>query len=37
MREISGLIAQPDGSVVDGRVEFSGRIERLRAALYQQS
>ncbi len=29
MREISGLIAQPDGSVVDGRVEFSGRIERL--------
>ena len=29
MREISGLIAQPDGSLVEGRVEFSSRIDRL--------
>ncbi len=29
MRELSGLIARPDGSLVEGRVEFSDRIERL--------
>src|SRR5208282_4249414 len=29
MREVSGLIARPDGSLVEGRVEFSDRIERL--------
>ncbi|HEV3110186.1 MAG TPA: N-acetylglucosamine-6-phosphate deacetylase [Candidatus Binataceae bacterium] len=29
MREISGLIARPDGSVIEGRVTFSGRIERI--------
>jgi N-acetylglucosamine-6-phosphate deacetylase len=28
MREIAGLIARPDGSVVAGRIAFSGRIER---------
>jgi N-acetylglucosamine-6-phosphate deacetylase len=29
MREVSGLIARPDGSLIEGRVEFSDRIERL--------
>jgi N-acetylglucosamine-6-phosphate deacetylase len=29
MREISGLIARPDGSLVEGRVEFSDLIERV--------
>ncbi len=32
MREISGLIARPDGSVVQGRIGFSGLIERVEAA-----
>ncbi|HEY2104674.1 MAG TPA: N-acetylglucosamine-6-phosphate deacetylase [Candidatus Binataceae bacterium] len=29
MREVSGLIARPDGSVIEGRVSFDGRIERI--------
>jgi N-acetylglucosamine-6-phosphate deacetylase len=29
MRQLSGLIARPDGSVVEGRVEFSSLIERI--------
>ena len=29
MREISGLIARPDGSLIEGRLEFSGKIESL--------
>jgi N-acetylglucosamine-6-phosphate deacetylase len=30
MGDVSGLIARPDGSLVEGRVEFSDRIERLQ-------
>jgi N-acetylglucosamine-6-phosphate deacetylase len=29
MREISGLIARPEGSVIEGRVTFGSRIERI--------
>lgn len=29
MRQLSGLIARPDGSVVEGRISFSGLIERV--------
>jgi len=29
MRQISGLIARPDGSVLQGRISFSGLIERV--------
>lgn len=31
MREVSGLIARPDGSLVQGRVEFSTWIEKLES------
>jgi N-acetylglucosamine-6-phosphate deacetylase len=29
MRQISGLIARPDGSVLEGRISFAGLIERV--------